>query len=131
MKNCLSYFSTLKMGIQLIERLREVHNLGYIHRDMKPENICLGLDQNAGEFYLIDFGLSKPYKEPNGQHIPMKEKSVHLSNKGTGRYGPLHEPELPSLGRAKSARRFGVPCLHPRLRDERQAAVARTALLRR
>ena len=36
-----------------------VHNLNYIHRDLKPDNILI--DQN-GHIKLTDFGLCKPFK---------------------------------------------------------------------
>lgn len=32
----------VKIGIELIERVREIHSLGLIHGDIKPDNIMLG-----------------------------------------------------------------------------------------
>ena len=72
----MSLASALKVGVQLIERLKDLHEMGYIHRDLKPENICIGLDSNAGMIYLIDFGLSKMYLDSRGAHILIKEKGV-------------------------------------------------------
>jgi casein kinase 1 len=72
----MSYPSALKVGVQLLERLRDFHELGYIHRDLKPENICVGFDSNNGAVYLIDFGLSKMYLDSKGNHIQIKEKTV-------------------------------------------------------
>lgn len=72
----MSLASALKVGVQMIERLKDLHEMGYIHRDLKPENICIGLESNAGMIYLIDFGLSKMYLDGRGAHILIKEKGV-------------------------------------------------------
>lgn len=61
-----------------------MHNLGYIHRDMKPENIMIGMGKKSNIVHLIDFGLVKRYISPcTGQHIKHTlEKGVF----GTSKY---------------------------------------------
>jgi serine/threonine protein kinase len=38
-----------------------MHGQGYIHRDMKPENIMIGMGKKSNIVYMIDFGLVKRY----------------------------------------------------------------------
>ncbi len=46
----------------MLDRLRSMHNLNYVHMDVKPDNILLGSGDfgtdAAKDLYLIDFGLS-------------------------------------------------------------------------
>jgi serine/threonine protein kinase len=56
---------------QLLQVLQLVHQRGFLHRDIKPQNILLGR-HNEDRIYLIDFGLSKKYLQADGSHIPFK-----------------------------------------------------------
>lgn len=67
----------------MISRIERLHTRGYIHRDLKPENILIGLEENASTVFLIEFGLTKKWKLPSGEHIPFKDGK---SLTGTARY---------------------------------------------
>ena len=64
-----------------------MHEHDYIHRDLKPENWVIGLDKEENLIYLIDFGLSKKYKDAKGEHILYKEGKSIL---GTVRYVSIY-----------------------------------------
>ena len=55
---------------QFIKRLEYVHLKGYLHRDVKPENFCIGMQTKAEKVYIIDFGLSKRYLNDDNNHLP-------------------------------------------------------------
>ena len=38
-KKMLKKSDILKLGIQLIKSIRQLHSLGYVHLDIKPDNI--------------------------------------------------------------------------------------------
>jgi serine/threonine protein kinase len=54
----------IQIGIQLIQRIQVLHSLSFVHRDLKPDNICLGYGKNQNVVYLIDFGLAKRFVSP-------------------------------------------------------------------
>jgi casein kinase 1 len=54
-----------QIGVQLVERIKYVHEMGLIHRDIKPDNFLMGKDNTI---YLIDFGFCKKYMK-NEKHI--------------------------------------------------------------
>ena len=61
-KFCGDKFSlktSLMCGLQVLEQLEMLHDTGFIHRDIKPNNITVGLGQDTSKLFLIDFGLAK------------------------------------------------------------------------
>lgn len=72
----------------MITRLEYMHKNNFIHRDMKPDNFVMGNGSKRSLVYLIDFGLSKRYKEAKtGEHIPYRDKK---SLTGTARYASVN-----------------------------------------
>ncbi|CAI2355620.1 unnamed protein product [Caenorhabditis sp. 36 PRJEB53466] len=62
----------LLLADQMITRVEFMHSKGYIHRDLKPDNFCVGHGTNDWWIYLIDFGNVKRYLDDNDVHIPEK-----------------------------------------------------------
>lgn len=48
-------------GLQCLEKL---HENNIIHCDLKPENFCIGAEEKCELLHIIDFGLSKQYRDP-------------------------------------------------------------------
>ncbi|CAI2344074.1 unnamed protein product [Caenorhabditis sp. 36 PRJEB53466] len=63
----LSAPTVARIIIQGIAALRDVHSLGYIHRDVKPANMCFGITQNSRHVLkLVDYGLVRRFKDADG-----------------------------------------------------------------
>lgn len=68
-----SVVTTLIIATQVLSHLEFIHKRGIIHRDIKPQNLIIGTESGVGQalIYLVDFGLSKCYIDPNThRHIP-------------------------------------------------------------
>ncbi|OMJ88158.1 hypothetical protein SteCoe_9977 [Stentor coeruleus] len=71
------------IGLQIIKRLQNIHDMNYLHRDIKPSNIMIGRKKKAKNsiLYLIDFGLSKKYRDPfTKQHSLYGENRQIIGN---------------------------------------------------
>ncbi len=72
------------IALQMLNRIEYIHKHHYLHRDIKPENFCIGTEEKTNVIYLMDYGLSKRYKNSkNFQHIPYREGRSLV---GTARY---------------------------------------------
>ena len=66
-----------------------MHKKGFIHRDLKPDNYCIGINESDRNVtHLIDFGLAKRYMDPvSNKHIQYKNDKLLT---GTVRYASIH-----------------------------------------
>lgn len=88
--------TTLMIADQLLTRLEYLHNHGFIHRDLKPDNLLIGRSHHQNQVFLIDYGLSKRYRSKEGEHIVFKEGGKLV---GTARYASINSHLGYSLSR--------------------------------
>lgn len=90
---------------QMIQRMETFHQKNFIHRDIKPENFLIGAGKKQNVLYVIDFGLSKRFKDPKtNNHVEHTEKGNligtcrYLSLNAHLRYEQSRRDDLESVG---------------------------------
>ena len=95
------------IGIQCIERLKWIHSKNYLHRNIKPENFLIGID-DPHVIYLQNFYFCQRYRSSQThQHIKMKYTKEIV---GTERYGSINAMIISGLPNLK---RTLCPCRIP------------------
>ena len=78
----------LSLGDQMLCRIEFLHSRHLVHRDIKPDNFLMGLNNNKSIVYICDFGLCKQFRDQNGKHIPFDDTKKSLT--GTARYASIY-----------------------------------------
>ncbi|GMT23928.1 hypothetical protein PFISCL1PPCAC_29190, partial [Pristionchus fissidentatus] len=82
----------LSSSIQCLNALKELHDVGFLHRDIKPGNYAVGQEEK-GELrrcYLLDFGMCKPFRGK----VDNTQSCMGGKFRGTPRYAPLASHKL-------------------------------------
>ena len=97
--------------------LENIHKRGILHRDLKPENVLVGRDREASTLYVVDFGISKFYRDSNGTHMyfiwcnwsPFNDSKPFL---GTSRYASIAAHKGHELSRKDDLESLGYMLLY-------------------
>ncbi|KAG1746984.1 putative casein kinase 1 [Suillus occidentalis] len=66
--------TVINLGDQLLSHLEYIHSHNYIHGDIKPQNIVLGLGNLRHTTFIIDFGIAKEFwNMTTSVHIPFHQ----------------------------------------------------------
>ena len=74
---------TMEFTIQMIQCVHFLHDTGFLHRDVKPTNFCIGRGDKCNKVYLIDFGMCRPFLTNSGK---IKAPRTNLGFYGTFYY---------------------------------------------
>ncbi|XP_003376544.1 putative Tau-tubulin kinase 1 (Brain-derived tau kinase) [Trichinella spiralis] len=89
-KKQLSQKNAIHLAIQMLEAVEDIHNAGYLHCDVKPSNITVGLRQNSdfssSNIYFVDFGSSLQFKDRYGNRLAARNSTF----RGTLKYASLN-----------------------------------------
>ncbi|KAG6035480.1 hypothetical protein E4U41_006073 [Claviceps citrina] len=88
--------TVLLIANQCIQRLRYIHEKGFLHCDVKPDNFLLGTGRNGNIIYTIDFGLARDFEADDGRGI-MDNRPLG----GTTRYASINHHKGKGLGQSR------------------------------
>jgi serine/threonine protein kinase len=63
--------TVLLLADQLITRFQYIHSKGYIHRDVKPDNLLMGAGTQGNKVYITDIGLGEEIQDRDWGGGPM------------------------------------------------------------
>jgi serine/threonine protein kinase len=73
---------------QMIIALEYLHNKSFVHGDVKPNNFLIGTGVHKSQIFVIDFGLSKRYRNAEtNEHIQLASGK---SLTGTAEYASIN-----------------------------------------
>uniref|UniRef100_A0A0K0F069 non-specific serine/threonine protein kinase n=1 Tax=Strongyloides venezuelensis TaxID=75913 RepID=A0A0K0F069_STRVS len=76
----------IRTMMQCADAINAFHGLGYLHRDLKPGNFCIGIEDKRRTIYLLDFGMARKFLNDKGE-IKRPRKQVNF--KGTLKFAPI------------------------------------------
>jgi len=74
---------TCALAMQMLKGVKQVHDHGFLHRDIKPGNFVIGGSKDPRSVYIIDYGLSRRYVHPDGT---LRQKRSETRWVGSRRY---------------------------------------------
>lgn len=96
-RGAFSLSTTLRLGFQILKGIESIHEVGFLHRDVKPSNFAVGrTPQTMRRIYMLDFGLARQYTNANGEVRPARAAAGF---RGTVRYASINAHKNKEMGK--------------------------------
>jgi tau tubulin kinase len=87
-KQTFTLSTTLRLCVQILTAIDNIHSIGFLHRDIKPSNFAMGrLPSNMRKVFMLDFGLARKYTNAQGE---VRAPRPQAGFRGTVRYASVN-----------------------------------------
>lgn len=86
--NKFSMGTAISVARQSLEAVEDLHNIGFLHRDIKPGNYTIGRKEmhELRKVYMLDFGMARKFAREDGT---LRNPRARAGFRGTVKYAPL------------------------------------------
>ena len=96
-RGAFSLSTTLRLGYQILKGIEAIHDVGFLHRDVKPSNFAVGrTPQTMRHIFMLDFGLARQYTNAAGEVRPPRGAAGF---RGTVRYASINAHKNKEMGK--------------------------------
>ncbi|KAJ1357960.1 hypothetical protein KIN20_016240 [Parelaphostrongylus tenuis] len=96
-KQCFSLSTAIRLGVQILNAISEIHSIGFLHRDIKPSNFAMGRSTaTMRKVFMLDFGLARQYLNAKGE---IRSPRSAAGFRGTVRYAAVSAHKNKEMGR--------------------------------
>uniref|UniRef100_A0A0N4ZVU4 Protein kinase domain-containing protein n=1 Tax=Parastrongyloides trichosuri TaxID=131310 RepID=A0A0N4ZVU4_PARTI len=96
-KQSFTISTAIRLGLQILNAIQEIHSIGFLHRDIKPSNFAMGrTGGNVKTVYMLDFGLARQYLNAKGE---IRSPRSAAGFRGTVRYAAVSAHKNREMGR--------------------------------
>ncbi|CAD6191582.1 unnamed protein product [Caenorhabditis auriculariae] len=83
--------SVLRVAVFVLSAIKQLHEVGYVHRDIKPGNVMTAgaTGRDSRTFCVIDFGMARAYVVESKGKRKLRPRRASILLRGTVRYCSL------------------------------------------
>ncbi|KAL6730934.1 hypothetical protein Aduo_001853 [Ancylostoma duodenale] len=66
----------MQAAYQTLQAIGDLHEVGYLHRDIKPQNFAVGLGEEEKMIFMLDFGIARKFTVGNTKQVKVPRLQV-------------------------------------------------------
>ncbi|VDN03403.1 unnamed protein product, partial [Thelazia callipaeda] len=84
-----SFETTLRIGVHCLFAIKMLHEIGFVHRDVKPGNMVIGINgRDCRTIFMVDYGMVRSFalEDSASKKVALRKPRKKVLLRGTLRY---------------------------------------------